>query len=103
MIVHKLSIVIPAYNEGKTIHQILDKVRVVRLVNNIEKEVIIVNDCSTDDTEEAIQNYMDAHPALNIQYFRHEVNQGKGAALDKGIKRPGIRAGGIQYIAQACS
>jgi glycosyltransferase involved in cell wall biosynthesis len=57
------------------------------LVNNIEKEVIIVNDCSKDNTEEAIQNYMAQNPELNIQYFKHEINKGKGAALHTGISK----------------
>jgi glycosyltransferase involved in cell wall biosynthesis len=83
----KLSIVIPAYNEGPTIHFILNKVKAVQLVNNIEKEVIIVNDCSKDNTEEAIQNYITQNPELNIQYFKHEVNKGKGAALHTGISK----------------
>jgi glycosyltransferase involved in cell wall biosynthesis len=83
----KLSIVIPAYNEGPTIHFILDKIREVELVNNIKKEVIIVNDCSKDNTDEAIVNYMAANPAMNIQYFKHAVNQGKGAALHTGISK----------------
>jgi glycosyltransferase involved in cell wall biosynthesis len=83
----KLSIVIPAYNEGATIHFILNKVKAVQLVNNIEKELIIVNDCSKDNTEEAIKNYMTQNPELNIQYYKHEVNQGKGAALHTGISK----------------
>ncbi|MFN7302714.1 MAG: glycosyltransferase family 2 protein [Bacteroidota bacterium] len=81
-----LSIVIPAYNEEKTIHLILDKVRDVQIVDGIKKEVIIVNDCSKDGTEGAIRRYMEANPALNIQYRAHEVNQGKGAALHTGIR-----------------
>jgi glycosyltransferase involved in cell wall biosynthesis len=83
----KLSIVIPAYNEGRTIHLILDKVKEVSLVNGIIKEIIIVNDCSTDDTEQAINNYISTHPSLNIQYLKHTVNKGKGAALHTGIKQ----------------
>lgn len=83
--IQKLSIVIPAYNEGKTIHLILDKVRAVNLLEGIEKEVLIVNDCSSDHTETAILNYQTAHPEFNIQYFKHAVNQGKGAALHTGI------------------
>ncbi|MFT3826437.1 MAG: glycosyltransferase family 2 protein [Chitinophagaceae bacterium] len=83
----KLSIVIPAYNEGRTIHLILDRVKAVQLLNNIEKEVIIVNDCSKDDTEEAILRYKTENPDLNIQYYKHEVNQGKGAALHTGISK----------------
>jgi glycosyltransferase involved in cell wall biosynthesis len=87
MSISKLSIVIPAYNEGNTIHFILNKVKAVNLINNISKEVIIVNDCSTDDTEVAIQNYMSTNPDLNIQYFKHEINKGKGAALHTGISK----------------
>ncbi|MBK8683578.1 MAG: glycosyltransferase family 2 protein [Bacteroidetes bacterium] len=83
----KLSIVIPAYNEGNTIHHILNKVREVVLIQQIEKELIIVNDCSRDHTEESIQKYIQSHPDLNIQYYKHEVNQGKGAALRTGIQK----------------
>jgi len=82
----KLSVIIPAYNEGPTIHLILDKVKAVNLVQNITKEVIIVNDCSTDNTEQAIKRYMEQNPDLNIQYYKHEVNKGKGAALHTGIQ-----------------
>lgn len=82
----KLSIVIPAYNEGKTIHLILDKIKNVELAGGFQKEVIIVNDCSKDNTEEAIQTYKTSNPQLNIQYRWHEVNKGKGAALHTGIK-----------------
>ncbi len=81
-----LSIIIPAYNEERTIHLILDKVRDVVLCNNIGKEVIIVNDCSRDNTEEAIKRYCESNPDLNIRYIKHEVNQGKGAALHTGIQ-----------------
>jgi glycosyltransferase involved in cell wall biosynthesis len=82
-----LSIVIPAYNEGPTIHFILDKVRGVNLPENIQKQVIIVNDCSSDNTEEAIQNYMTQYPETGIVYVKHEKNAGKGAALHTGIKQ----------------
>lgn len=81
-----LSIIIPAYNEGNTIHLILDKVEKVQLPGEWQKEVVIVNDCSKDHTEQSIQNYTNAHPQLNIQYRKHEVNKGKGAALHTGIK-----------------
>jgi len=82
-----LSIIIPAYNEGKTIHLILDKVCAVNLIENIEKEIIIVNDCSGDNTEEAVLNYKNAHPDLNMRYYIHEKNSGKGAALHTGIEK----------------
>ena len=81
-----LSIVIPAYNEERTIHRILDKVKAVELVGGLQKEIIITNDCSRDDTEGAIRRYMEANPQLNIQYRKHEVNRGKGAALHTGIQ-----------------
>lgn len=84
--IRKLSIIIPAYNEGATIHHILNKVAGVKLLNDIEKEVVIVNDCSNDNTEEAIKSYISANPNLNIQYRKHQVNKGKGAALHTGIK-----------------
>lgn len=82
----KLSIVIPAYNEARTIHLILDRVRKVELPNAMTKELIIVNDCSKDDTENAVLQYRDKHPELNIQYRKHDVNKGKGAALHTGIR-----------------
>ena len=82
----KLSIVIPAYNEARTIHLILDRIRMVELPNGMSKELIIVNDCSKDDTETAILNYKAQHPELPIEYRKHEVNKGKGAALHTGIR-----------------
>jgi len=87
MQINRLSIIIPTYNEGKTIHLILNKIKAVQLVNGIEKEVIIVNDCSADNTEQAIEEYRAANPDLNIQYYKHEINKGKGAALHTGIQK----------------
>ena len=82
----KLSIVIPAYNEARTIHFILDKVKAVELLGGMAKEVILVNDCSSDETEAAILNYQKNNPALPIQYLKHTINKGKGAALHTGIQ-----------------
>jgi len=82
-----LSIVIPAYNEGPTIHRILNKVKDVVLPNGIAKELIIVNDCSRDNTEESILKYQAENPGLDIQYHKHAVNMGKGAALHTGIAK----------------
>jgi len=73
----KLSIIVPAYNEGKTIHLILDRINAVQLINDVKKEVIIVNDCSKDNTD----------AELNITYLKHEINQGKGAAIHTGIQK----------------
>jgi len=83
----KLSIIVPAYNEARTIHLILDRVADVTLLNNIEKELILVNDCSTDKTEEVLLEYVKTHPQLNMQYYKHEVNMGKGAAIHTGIQK----------------
>lgn len=81
-----LSIIIPAYNEGATIHRILDKVKAVKLIGGIQKQLIIVNDYSTDNTEEAIRAYQKSNPELKIKYVEHEKNKGKGAALHTGIQ-----------------
>ncbi len=83
----KLSIIIPAYNEGKTIHHILNKVKSVTLIDNYEKELILINDCSTDNTEEVIKEYINVNSDLNIVYFKHEINKGKGAAIHTGIQK----------------
>jgi len=82
-----LSIVVPAYNEGATIHYLLDKVRAVQLPAGLRKEVILVNDCSTDDTEAAILRYREQHADMAIAYYKHEINRGKGAALHTGIRQ----------------
>lgn len=82
----KLSIVIPAYNEERTIHQILDKVRDMELINNIRKEIIIVDDCSGDNTYEVLNNYSNTNNHIEFKILKHEVNRGKGAALHTGIK-----------------
>lgn len=87
MIIKKLSIVVPAYNEAATIHNILDRIKNVELVHNIDKEIIIVNDCSTDDTKSAILRYIENNSELNIQYYEHQINKGKGAALHTGISK----------------
>jgi glycosyltransferase involved in cell wall biosynthesis len=81
-----LSIVIPAFNEARTIHLILDKIKAVNLMNNLRMEIIIVNDCSTDTTIDAIQKYQRENPDFPISLYNQERNMGKGAALHRGIK-----------------
>lgn len=76
----KLSVVVPVYNEKNTIAKILDQVRAV----DVEKEIIAVDDCSTDGTWEALQEYAGRN---GIRIFRHKVNRGKGAAVRTGLKQ----------------
>jgi len=82
----KLSIIIPVFNEKNTIFDVLVKVASVDLQNNIEKEIIVVNDKSTDISRDEIEKYLQAYPNNNIRLINHEVNIGKGGALHTGIK-----------------
>lgn len=84
--IQKLSILIPAYNEGPTIHLILDKIKKVQLENNVQKELVIVNDCSKDNTVERVEAYMAANPEMDIRLFSQPHNQGKGAAINRAIQ-----------------
>ena len=82
----KLSVIVPAYNEENTIQHILKKIAEVSLIENLQKEMIVVNDCSTDDTEMKVKEFQMQYPELEIRYFKHEINKGKGAALRTGFQ-----------------
>lgn len=82
----KLTIIIPAYNEAKTIKMVLEKVLSVELIGGFTKQIIVINDCSTDQTEAQILDFIGQYPQAEITYFKHQHNQGKGAALHTGIK-----------------
>ena len=86
MQITKLSIIIPAYNEGKTIRNVLENVANLALVNDIEKEIIVINDCSTDNTLDEIEQFIQDNPSQPILAFYQNVNKGKGAAIHKGIQ-----------------
>ncbi len=86
MKLNKLSILIPAYNEAKTIKAVLTNVAELNLIQGIEKELIVVNDCSTDSTAKEIEAFISEFPEVNIQSFEQAINQGKGAAIHKGIE-----------------
>jgi glycosyltransferase involved in cell wall biosynthesis len=88
----KLSVVIPAFNEQETISEIIRRVRAVDV--GLEKEIIVVDDGSTDGTRETLQGL--AGPGLTLVF--HEKNQGKGAALRSGFARA---AGDIVLVQDA--
>ncbi|MDR0728942.1 MAG: glycosyltransferase family 2 protein [Prevotellaceae bacterium] len=91
-----LSVIIPAYNEEETILQLLQKVAAVPLINDIRKEIIIVNDCSRDATRQVVEAYIARHPSEQMILFNQPENQGKGAAIQQGIRM----AGGDYIIVQ---
>lgn len=80
-----LSIIIPVFNEENTIIDVLAKVKNIELINNLKKEIVIINDCSTDSTEITVQDYISNNKEINIKLFSFDKNKGKGAALRKGI------------------
>jgi glycosyltransferase involved in cell wall biosynthesis len=80
-----LSVVIPAYNEETTIKLILDQV-FMNQPDEVDLEIIIVDDCSTDNTPKIVEEYITLHKDLSIQLFLQEKNKGKGAAIRRGIQ-----------------
>lgn len=81
-----LSIVIPAYNEENSILAILEKIKEADLDHGFEKEIIIVDDCSKDQTVLKANQFIAENPDLKVDLVKHENNKGKGAALRTGIK-----------------
>lgn len=83
----KLSIIIPVYNEERTIKIILDKIIEARLNYDVEREIICVDDCSTDRSVNIIKEYINLHAEEKISLHKHQINRGKGAALHTGIEK----------------
>ncbi len=84
--IHTLSIIIPAFNEANTIRQILSKVKDAQLQDGVLKEVIVVDDFSTDDTADVVSQFQLDNKDLSLMYLKHSHNMGKGAAIHTGIK-----------------
>ena len=82
----KLSILMPCYNEERLLHKILRKVIDAPIPDTIEKEIIVVDDHSTDQSTEVLMSFIHEHPGVNIQYFRQPHNKGKGAAVRLAIE-----------------
>jgi glycosyltransferase involved in cell wall biosynthesis len=81
----KLSIIIPCYNEENLISRVLDKVLKITSTFNLEKEIIIVDDASTDKTQVVLQAYLQIHHSIIL--CRHEKNKGKGVAIKTGLDK----------------
>jgi glycosyltransferase involved in cell wall biosynthesis len=75
----RLSVIMPCYNEAESLPDILNKVRAI----TIDKEIIVIDDCSSDDTPNVLANEQRNDP--NLRVIRHERNRGKGAAVRTGI------------------
>jgi glycosyltransferase involved in cell wall biosynthesis len=84
--INKLSIVVPTYNEERNIQVILHRLSTSSNIYNISREIIVVNDCSEDNTLREIEQFIESNPDMDIILLNHEINRGKGAALRTGIK-----------------
>ncbi len=82
----KLSILIPAYNEAETVAELLVVLRDLKIDYDLQKEIIIVDDSSTDETFDIINDFRSANPEMDLKIFSQEVNMGKGAAIHRAIK-----------------
>ena len=85
--INTLSIIIPVYNEENTVRKLLERIKELKLIHNIEKEVIVINDCSNDLSKEKIQLFIKKNKDLNISLLNHKTNMGKGSAVSTGIKK----------------
>ncbi|AEA43959.1 glycosyltransferase family 2 protein [Fluviicola taffensis] len=96
--INKLSIIVPAYNEEKTILEVITLLEKIKLVNDIEKEIIIIDDHSKDKTAQLVSDYIAKNTDSPLIFFSQVMNQGKGAAIHKGIE---LASGNIIVIQDA--
>lgn len=82
----QLSILIPAFNEADHIFEILKRVQQVELINEMRKEIIIIDDRSTDNTISEVVRFQKLNADLDITVYQQAINKGKGAAIHKGIE-----------------
>lgn len=94
----KLSILIPVYNEEGSILNILNELKKVNLINDIKKQIILIDDCSLDNSKNIIDDFILNNNDLDILVESHSKNKGKGAAIQTGIK---IASGDIIVIQDA--
>ena len=85
--IHKLSVIIPCFNEEETVAEILERVVSAPLPAGMAIEVVVVDDCSTDQSDEAIREFLQYTPGAPVCHVRHDVNQGKGAAIQTALLR----------------
>lgn len=81
----KFSILIPCFNEENLIAAVLHKVCSVEIQYDLEKEIIVVDDGSQDNTFREIEAFIASNPTVQISVLRHEKNQGKGAAIQSAL------------------
>jgi glycosyltransferase involved in cell wall biosynthesis len=81
-----LSSVIPLYNEASTIYAVLESVSGVNLPDSMEREIVIVDDASTDESCEEVQRFSNNNPTVYLKLIKQHKNYGKGAALRRGVE-----------------
>jgi glycosyltransferase involved in cell wall biosynthesis len=86
MSIQKLSILVPCYNEERTIIVMLERLLQIELTQNLRKEIIVVDDCSTDKSHEIITDFIKTDQTASIKLIKHENNMGKGASIHSAIK-----------------
>jgi glycosyltransferase involved in cell wall biosynthesis len=79
--IKKLTVIIPCYNEEQYVEKVLQRLMEVNLDHTLQKEIIIVNDGSLDETQLKIEKFISQHPLADISLLNHEINKGKGSCI----------------------